>query len=388
MSHLHLYTHADFADLPWTQYRQGAVLQQLFAPLSADGKLIHFATNAPNQCYLLAIDDLLLPLVEGNSRAEAATYLSSPTSQYIDLTIEEIQLEIDDNNRLKPFAAPVLRLAKRLCKACLFDKVLFVNNWLVSTNLYPAISEAQLQAMIPWLFQHFPQHAIVFRSVNECDNVQLLAELCALKGTPIISRQVYMLFTQEEGFGKKRMYKSDQKLWQKQQTYTWELIQNPSSEELDRIQQLYNQLYLEKYSSFNPHYTTTYIAALIQSAWMPIWVLRHRETGRIDGVSALYACEGVLTTPLIGYDRNHPQALDLYRYLSFNLIQEARQQAYPLVNLSSGAAPFKKMRGGIPYLEYNLAFYRHLPWWRRLPWQLFRFFSVRFAIPAMQRYGL
>jgi len=49
-----------------------------------------------------------------------------------------------------------------------------VNNWLLSTNLYPPSSNETLEAISRFLIERFPKHAIVYRSVNPILNESML----------------------------------------------------------------------------------------------------------------------------------------------------------------------------------------------------------------------
>ena len=95
---------------------------------------------------------------------------------------------------------------------------------------------------------------------------------------------------------------------------------------------------------------------------------------------------GALTAPLFGYDTRLPQRTALYRMLSVLLIREAAERGV-IVHASAGVGPFKKLRGGIPVIEYNAVYHRHLPAHRRRPWSLLKVLSDKLAIPIFQKYG-
>ncbi len=58
--------------------------------------------------------------------------------------------------------------------SCRARDTVHVNNWLLSTNLYPALSEAQIRAITTHLIARFPTHAIAWRSVNTVAGEALL----------------------------------------------------------------------------------------------------------------------------------------------------------------------------------------------------------------------
>ena len=59
-----------------------------------------------------------------------------------------------------------------------------------------------------------------------------------------------------------------------------------------------------------------------------------------------------------------------------------------MLNFSSGAAAFKRLRGGQPEIEYSLIHVAHLPWSRRLVWQLMGLLLQRIGVPLMRKLKL
>ncbi|NJL11587.1 MAG: GNAT family N-acetyltransferase [Microscillaceae bacterium] len=326
------------------------------------------------------------PLLLGNRHPQDPTYLSSPLVQYFDLAREEIEIELKGKQSWRAWVAPsVLSLMRRLFEALSFERVVFVNNWLLSTNLYPVFETSLLSEALTKLVKAFPHHAIVFRSVNTQTEADILQVLLSLGFKAVISRPVLMLNPQEGQHRKKRMFKMDEKLWARQNEYYWEPGQKVKPAEIPRILDLYEALYRHKYSAYNPAYRGEMVATWLRSGIMEFQILR-RE-GEIYGFTAFWKRKGILTTPFIGYDATRPQQEGLYRFVNLRLMQEAIQQNLWL-NMSSGAAHFKRLRGGQPCLEYNMVYTKHLPLHQRLPWELYSQISEKIAIPAIQKYNL
>ena len=126
-------------------------------------------------------------------------------------------------------------------------------------------------------------------------------------------------------------------------------------------------LYLEKYTSFNPQFTNRLVQLWRETNSLKLFGLRS-PTGSIDGVVGCFRRGGVLTAPLVGYDTALPQKLGLYRMLMAIMFQAASDGEFVL-NLSSGAASFKRLRGGKPYLEYTAVFCDHLSGYQRRAWR-------------------
>jgi len=73
--------------------------------------------------------------------------------------------------------------------------------------------------------------------------------------------------------------------------------------------------------------------------------------------------------------------------LSLLLLREARERRLVL-HASSGAAGFKRARGGVGATEYTLVQARHLPIRRRFGWRLVAVLANRVGLPLMKRYRL
>jgi len=71
--------------------------------------------------------------------------------------------------------------------------------------------------------------------------------------------------------------------------------------------------------------------------------------------------------------------------LSTVLFNIARENGH-LLNESSGAAQFKRNRGGFAAIEYSAVYDQHLPWYRRLCWTVLAVLLVAIGIPLMQKY--
>lgn len=381
-----IYDNSNIKDLNWHQIHQGEKIAPFLETMLAK-KSNFFVENTHQEVQLLQIDAHVLPLVIAEKYQAQTTYLSSTLSQYFDLAKEEILMELKGRRSLRAVIAPlVLNVMKNIFKGMGFEKVVFVNNFLLSTNLYPALSETHIKESLHLLKKTFPKHAIVFRSVNETTDATLLQTLCSQGAKPIISRPILMLDPKEQTFQKKRMFKMDEKLWKKNKTYYWTSEHDLSSEEVARVRKLYEALYREKYSIYNPAYKESLIKVWLASDFMEFKFLRDKDA-QIVGVTAFLKQNGILTTPFIGYDQNIPLEEGLYRFLNLKLMEESIQQGL-ILNMSSGAAHFKRLRGGTTFLEYNVAFFQHLPWYRQLPWKIYHQLSERFAIPTIKKYGL
>jgi hypothetical protein len=130
-----------------------------------------------------------------------------------------------------------------------------VNNFLLSTNLYHSLSLSQTERICQFLKDRFPNHAILFRSLNAFTEEALSQNLRAMGCDFITSRSVY--FFDPKNYpslpSKKRwIIQKDKKLREQDEIQMLEHSDFQMSDALE-LKRLYDLLYLEKYSYFNSH---------------------------------------------------------------------------------------------------------------------------------------
>lgn len=312
------------------------------------------------------------------------SYVASPYGQYVDYGRYETELELGKLRWLNVLANRVFDVLGKICRWAKFDQVVLVDNLLFSTNLYPKKPDYDLQHLRQFLQNQFPDRALVYRSICPQVYPEWFAELKRNGFKVVFSRQVYLLDAPGGAHRRKRALDIDSRLAAKQKHLHWTFLENPDDEQLARILDLYNQLYLEKYARLNPQYTLAYLKNLTEGGLIQLKALWHES--KIVAFTGYFVLDGVMINPLIGYDRSYPQKEGLYRLLTMETMLEAEKRGL-LLNMSSGAAHFKRLRGAEAQLEFNLVYDRHLPWWRRLPWTLTRIISLP-TIWLVRRYGL
>jgi hypothetical protein len=381
---IHIYDRHTIDQVPWPTTADGDYARRMLDPLVRHGPRPLIA-NVDADVRVLVAGTSVMPLVLNNPESSIKNaYVCSPTTHYIDYAIRELAIEFPDRPLVRALVAPMLDLLRPLLRWSGFERVAYVNNWLLSTNLYPRLGPDALLAIRDALVRAFPQRAIVFRSVHDQLNAALGAQLQRLGFRPVFSRQVYILDPRDPGFRRKKSYQKDLSL-ARRTDYRWEDVTQAGEADIARIKALYDDLYLKKYSYFNPQFTAHFIAEAIRHEWLTFAVLRRQ--GRIDGVLGFVQRDGMMTTPLIGYERAIDSAAGLYRLISLKLVEEATARGL-ILHQSSGAAAFKRHRGSVPSMEYNLVYDRHLAPRYRLPWQLLEGLSRTVIIPVMRRYEL
>ena len=378
---MQIYTRQSLDTIPWPADDSA---RPMLSALLREGAR-PFMANVEAEMRAVVVDGAVLPLVLVDAPpARPNAYVCSPTTHYVDYAQREVELELADHPLLRRLLPPLLEAMRPLLRWSQAERSVYVNNWLLSTNLYPALGGAALGELQHTLLAAFPDHSIVFRSLNAGLNGALILELERLGFQRVFSRQVYLLDPREGSFRRRNNYGHDRRL-ARRSPYRWLDAAAIPPSAAPRLCDLYGDLYLRKYSVYNPQFTPHYLAQALCERWLTISALALGD--RIDGVLGFIEQHGVITAPLVGYDTALGDQAGLYRLLMLALTEAAAERGRVL-HLSSGAASFKRLRGAEAYAEYSLIYHRHLAPRRRLPWQLLGWLSRRAIIPLMRRYGL
>lgn len=338
--------------------------------------------NVSTRWAKLTIGNAVLPLTINESEYDNA-FVCSTYSGCILYSRSEIRLLQNWLLRLGlHLLVTAMSLPLRMAK---IDRVVSVNNWLLTTNLYPQLDLSHISSMTQLLIDHFPEHAITFRSLNARTNGPLIEKLNAEGYLLAPSRQVYFF----DGGAGDYLYRSntryDQRLLEST-SYCVDDHARITPHDAPRIEALYRMLYIEKYSPHNPQVTAEMFEKMREHRLLTMWGLRNAG-GQLDGIVGMFEREGVMTVPLVGYDTSLPQSLGLYRLLMAIMLREAARQRW-LLNLSSGAASFKRLRGGEPSLEYTAVYCQHLSRPRRMVWHSLAGLLRHVGGPILQKYEL
>mgnify|MGYP001312975661 CR=1 FL=1 len=366
--------------IPWPDSVDGRYARMFFDPLLRHGSS-HFFSNVDAEIFLLVFGEKVLPVTPGRMDP-GSCYVSSPYDHYI--RYARVELETIGNRWVEIPCSFVLWLLGLFLRWARINNVIYVNNWFLSTNLYPALNREELEEVTAFLQQQFPGRVVMFRSLNEGTDARLLEVFDSLGYSRVLSRQLYVSDLSDSSYRKKRDYKNDRKLLD---STVYEVVdgKNLSEEEIGRVIDLYNALYLEKYTELNPHFTVQWIRTAIEQDLLHVKLLvRH---GRIDGVLGFFERGGVMTTPLLGYDTSVPIDLGLYRLLSILLLVEAQERGL-ILNQSSGAAGFKRGRGAVGYLEYSMVHVGAAGFRERCAWWTLGSLMRAIAEPLLRRYEL
>ncbi|MBF0267833.1 MAG: GNAT family N-acetyltransferase [Alphaproteobacteria bacterium] len=343
-----------------------------------------FVSNAPVQVLALEVAGFRMPVtISAPSACLPLSWVVSLRSAYGPYAAEEMHtLPVP---ALRPALKAMVRWLDEWLVAAQLDKLVCINNWLLSTNLYPAWNGEGLGALLGQLTQDYPDHFIAFRSLNYRHHAALLRSFKQAGWHLLPSRQVWLASPQARGGLMTRDRKNDARLLKKT-ALKRARADTFSDADWERAAKLYEMLYLEKYSRLNPIFTPAFLRWASHSSFMRIEGLREAQ-GNLLGVVGTIASDTVMTTPLVGYDTSAPPKLGLYRLLTAIAFEDMERRGL-CFNLSAGVGGFKKNRGARAEIEYTALWCRHLSARRQRPIKALEFLLNRIGRPLMERYEL
>lgn len=318
-----------------------------------------------------------------NETEYSSSYVCSPYNALVTYSQDEVHKI--KHHGLQIILASLMGSLGALFRFSMINKIVCVNNFLLSTNPYPDWMGEGAADYLEQLRQVYPKHAFMYRSLNEHTNAPLIAELKSLGYVLMPSRQVYIFDSNLDDFFAHNNTQNDRRALAKSE-YEVVAHQDIAVGDYARIVQLYNQLYLEKYSQHNPQFSERLIAYWHQHHLLTMYGLRDQH-GILQGVVGLFTSEQLITAPLVGYNTALPSSKALYRILIYLVLEYSKQKKCCL-NLSSGASAFKMLRGGKPFIEYSAIYINHLPMYRRAVWHFINGLLNRVFVPILIKYKL
>lgn len=379
---MRLYSKEEWSLIPWPHTEEGNRLRSFFEPIFKEG-VSSFVTNVETQMYILHIDDLFIPLTV-NEKEYSNSYVCSI---YSFLLYAEEEMNRCRKHFLRLFISPVLQLLKLWLRWSKINRLVVVNNFLLSTNLFPSLSAQQVYLIIQFIKDRYPNHAIMFRSLNTFTEENLSHILSEMGCDFITSRSVY--FFDPKNYpslpSKKRwIIRKDLKLKKQEKI---QILQHDDFHVSDAVdmKRLYDLLYLEKYSYFNPAFTVRFFEQAILEKTFILSGIRYKE--RLVGIIGFFKTRGVMATPIVGYDTQLPESLGLYRILTAHVLEESLS-SNTIFHMSAGVGHFKRQRGAFQELETMAVACNHLPFYRRFLWKSLGFLLNKIGAPILKKYKL
>ena len=336
---------------PWARYLAGVLSEGPRA----------YADNADVGMEALLVDGTLLPLVLSGG-AEGTAETCSPYSHYVLYTVEEVSKRHPRVPRWL-FSAGAAPLG-RLLRLAGIDRVVSVNNWLLSTNPSVRFDAEQVKEVTACLTSRYPDRAILWRSLNPSID-EALIECARRSGYRLLRRRlVYMV---DSGLQVYRNYLNARRDFTLLKRTRYKVISDHQAlaPYAERMTELFRSLYLGKHSLLNTAFNSRFFALALASG--PFEFRGFLADGQLAAFVSFFTKDQMMMAALIGYDLNQPRSQGLYRLAIATFLDEATTRGFRL-NLSAGADSFKRFRGGMPVDEYDAVYDRHLPTRQRMGW--------------------
>lgn len=339
---------------------------------NVDTKVVKYELN--HKCILVSIVDEI----------KENCYTVSPFSMMISYSKDELNKV---NSKIsKYFALSLIYGFESILKILKIDTVQTINNYMFSTNFFGKYFEdINIQDLEKVAYKNYPKHVMLIRSVNKVQNPKLYEKLNNNGWLALTSRQIY-IFKGINICKKHKNYLRDKKLLNSER-YIFKELDINDFELFEKAQELYNELYLTKYSKHNIHFKALYLKELQKHKLIHLRLLYDSRKDKYVGVVGLVGEDGVITAPIVGYDTSYDIKEALYRRVIAYSIEYAMQRKY-LLNLSSGASNFKIMRGAEAHLEYMFVNVKHLGFFKKIIWKILSLIANYFYAPLLKRLKL
>ncbi len=358
---IQLYDSKTIDKLQWPNTELGQQAKGFLLPLMKEG-VESFVTNIVTKLYVLVIDDVVLPLTVNEEEYDNSYIVSN---YYAVAGLREWL------TRFHPFLQklhiPLVWIVGKFLQWMKINRVVMVNNWLFSTNLYPMLTAAHVTKIAAFLRKAFPDHVHIFRGINTLKGDVLMNALKTESFNLIGIRHVYIYDPEKKNLLSSKVLYHHRRDFRLLEQHGYEVIGKEDFTENDfpRLLELYQKVYLDRYTSYSPHYTVHFLQTAIHNNVIDL--IGIKKNGIIDGIMGIRVLNGIMTVPFFGYETSIPQSVGIYRMMSVLVIKEAEKRQV-ILNDSSGASVPKKFRGLKPLPEYVAVYDKHLAFNRRLFW--------------------
>ncbi|MDE3400246.1 MAG: hypothetical protein PWK00_04475 [Coxiella burnetii] len=308
------------------------------------------------------------------------THICSPYNAYI--TYAKAYADHFNSLWAKLLIITFTKMFGKLFQWTKIDKIIQLNNTISTINLHSTDLSALIPDIVLKLKKRYPKYTIMVPRLNQIMDSTLFT---ALKngGFVLIPTKMVHIYDPEDNYLSKRNVKADLSLLKKrpyQIVYHDEL----SSEDIKRIRELYEMLFIKKHSRYAPDLTIHYFQQCYQHRWFEFIALRN-QSGIIDAFISYARMNGGMICGPLGYDTTKPREMGLLRMI-ISLSLDRAKKTGSIYNLGSGNEKFKLMRGSHREIEYNAIYYQHLPFYRQLPWKIIAWFSNRFLVKLFKKH--
>lgn len=374
---INIYDKANINELKLDNNSFSYGLYEYFKPLIENG-INFYIKNIKAEAKILKVDNVLLPLIIADKNYDDSLYTSFYSS-YIGYILKDlISASIFAN-----FFKSLLELMGSILKKAEINKVIYVNHWLLSTNLYPKLTKEQVELITNFLKKEYHKHAIVFKNITPKLLPELFDNLKTQSYRMVVSRQVFILDREaRKAINKKQRakIKKDKMLIKNTDYYFSESV---NENDFERLANIYHQLYIGKYSIYNPYYTSEFFELLKDNTLFNLQVLRTEDA--IDGMLLIFLIDNQSTCPAMGYQLDKMPESALYRMLVAKLTADSEENNLDF-HMSAGVGDFKKQRGARAETEYSAIYFEHLPLCRKFVYFVLQKITNNIVIPIFKKY--
>lgn len=340
-----------------------------------------YVSNVASELRLMTLGEHALPVTIDDG-GYGRSYVASPHSAYVLYARREIDLVgLKAGRGLAQAGVGVL---DRVLRAADINRVVHLDNWLLSTNLHGGWQGEGLEAARRVLTDAYPNHLLALRTLDAWSSPQLL-EAARRDGWILVpARQIWVVDDLERDWRPRNNVANDRRALLAS-GLTIEQVEAFGPGDAERIAELYRLLYIDRYSHLSPVFTTDYVR-LTQAIGMIDYQVARTPDGRIMAVAGSLVRGGLLTPPVVGYDTAAPKSAALYRIASWMFSSQALSQGLKLHG-SAGAADFKRRRGARGEIEYMAIYANHLSAGRRAAIRALAAGLETFAAPMMRKRG-
>jgi hypothetical protein len=374
-----LYDSKNIDQLEWPETVEGQYAKNFLAPLVKNG-ISHYINNIDAAMYVLKLGDLVFP-VTVTTENYSNSWVCSPYAHYISYGKEFAK--IVGNPFLTGVIKSLISIFGKIAKSGKINSVVYGNNWMFSTDLYlEEIHPKYIDHLIAALTHHFPNHAIVLRSLNKITTPHLMKILEEKKFYLIASRYIFITDTQNESVFRTQIIKSDMKLWNNN---SYKILEENDvrEEDYEELLKLYKELYIFRHSPLQPQYNIEYFKLFFKNQLLKFKILKSNDG--IEGMAGYYRRGNVMTCPIFGFRKECTDSNKVYRLLNTALLLEAQKEGL-IFNQSAGASFFKSIRKAEGCLEHMAVYPHHLPSYQKHIWSALKFFIHKVGSKYMKNY--
>lgn len=365
----------------WEDLPNGII--KSFSRAFAENKSTTLISNVETEFRILKINDSIYFPVTINNTEWNSSFVCSPYTAYALYSKDELTQKIKNKLIQYPLLV-IIRLLEKWLRFGQINKNIHINNFLLSTNPYREWDGLEISAITKFINKEYLNHAIIFRSLNQSQHQHLLDIFKNNNYLLLGSRQVYIFNGTQQNWLKHKNNKHDLKLIRNQNLVF--IDHHEMKPYLEEALKLYQKLYLEKYSKYNPQFTLKYFTTCYDEGIIHFQGYKNHEN-ILKCFSGLFIIENTITSPLIGYDIAAPKKEGLYIHAA-QLAILYKLKSNLVLNLSSGAPEFKRMRGGEASIEYAAIYCKHLSIKRKITLKILQFISNKIGVPLLKKYKL